>query len=81
MEHRATQADLGIVVRYDNYFRSGESFTKAALFQAKRLYTSDRHGSLYSERDVFQGFDSQQLLPGSAGVDTSGASLRGSLVI
>jgi hypothetical protein len=62
VEHRLTQTDLGIIIRYDNHFRTGESFAKAALFQAKRLYGSARRESRYSERDAFQSLDGQQLL-------------------
>lgn len=63
VENRLNQADLGIILRYDNFFRSDESFTKAALFQAKRLYCAHRtRRQAYSEQDRFEGFDTKQLL-------------------
>jgi hypothetical protein len=63
VENRINQADLGIIIRYDNFFRPIESFTKAALFQAKRVYSSHRNYSkTYSENDRFEGFDVAQLL-------------------
>jgi len=63
VENRITQADLGVVLRYDNFFRPNESFSKAALFQAKRLFCASRnHGLSYSEDDRFESFDLKQLL-------------------
>lgn len=63
VENRFNQADLGIVTRYDNFFRPDESFSKAALFQAKRLYCAHRTRShVYSEQDRFEGFDTRQLI-------------------
>src|SRR2546425_544191 len=58
-----TGADLGVVLRYDNFFRPNESFSKAALFQAKRLFCARRnHGLSYSEDDRFESFNTEQLL-------------------
>jgi hypothetical protein len=63
VENRLNQADLGIIVRYDNFFRPDMSFSKAVLFQAKRLYRAYRdHSQTYSENDRFEGFDTKQLL-------------------
>jgi len=63
VENRITQADLGVVLRYDNFFRPNESFAKAALFQAKRLFCASRNHRLsYSEDDRFESFDTKQLL-------------------
>lgn len=63
VENRITQADLGVVLRYDNFFRPSESFSKAALFQAKRLFCAQgNHGPSYSEEDRFESFDTKQLL-------------------
>jgi hypothetical protein len=62
VENRVTQADLGVILRYDNFFRPGDSFSKAALFQAKRLYCRSRRGPAYSDDDRFEKFDTVQLL-------------------
>jgi hypothetical protein len=62
VENRLTQADLGVILRYDNFFRPEESFSKAALFQAKRLYCRSRRGPAYSDDDRFEKFDTDQLL-------------------
>jgi len=59
-ENRVTQADLGIILRYDNSYRRDESFSKAVLFQAKRIVPSSRHSS-YSERDAFKRLETDQL--------------------
>jgi len=62
VERRVNQADLGVIVRYDNHFRPGDSFAKAVLFQAKRLYSSPRTEPQYSESDTFESIDRGQLL-------------------
>src|SRR5580698_1406089 len=62
VENRITQADLGVILRFDNFFRPTESFSKAALFQAKRLYCQARRGPTYSADDRFVKFDPDQLL-------------------
>jgi len=61
IENRVTQADLGIILRYDNFYRHDESFSKAVLFQAKRIFPSSRHSQSYSERDVFKSLEIDQL--------------------
>lgn len=61
VENRITQADLGVIIRYDNFYRPDESFSKAALFQAKRLYCRQRNGQAYSEQDRFEKLDVAQL--------------------
>jgi hypothetical protein len=61
IENRLTQADLGVILRYDNTYRRNESFAKAVLFQAKRIFPSVRHASQYSERDVFKSIEIDQL--------------------
>jgi hypothetical protein len=61
VENRLTQADLGIVLKYNNFFRPDDSFSKAALFQAKRIFASSRHSQTYSDRDIFKSLEVDQL--------------------
>lgn len=60
IERRLTSADLGVIVEYRDYLAGAVTFTRGALFQAKRLY-SGRPGQPYSLDDSFREFDVDQL--------------------
>lgn len=59
IERRLTSSDLGIVVEYRDYLTGVSSFTRGALFQAKRLYPQ-AVGEEYSADDCFREFDVAQ---------------------
>ncbi len=61
VENKLTQADLGVILRYNNSFRPGATFSKAGLFQAKRIFASARDARSYSERDIFKSLEIDQL--------------------
>ncbi|MEI7924334.1 MAG: hypothetical protein WCJ40_20695 [Planctomycetota bacterium] len=57
-ESKATKADLGLVLDYRDHIQPELSFCKAALFQAKRLY-SDRDG-VYRLSSVYDAYNETQ---------------------
>ena len=58
VENRINQADLGVIsCAMTICFCPGDSFSKAALFQAKRLYRRSRRGPAYSDDDRFEKLD------------------------
>jgi hypothetical protein len=60
IERRLTSSDIGVVVKYTDNVQPRDSFTRGALFQAKRLYASAT-GRAYSVDDSFKEFDLAQL--------------------
>lgn len=60
IESRLTSADLGVIVEYRDYLGTGDSFTRGALFQAKRLYPRVL-GEQFRLGDSFREFDRAQL--------------------
>jgi hypothetical protein len=62
IERRLTSSDLGVIVDYRDNFNSANSFQKAALFQAKKLYGGNKHhNGRYSVNDCFDELDPEQL--------------------
>ena len=59
MENWVTQSDIGIVLKYEDYFVPAESWTSSLLLQAKRLFPQG-HGTQYTEASRFESFDSKQ---------------------
>lgn len=63
IERRLTSSDIGLIVDYRDHLAPAQSFETGALFQAKRLFRSKRHGlSSYSLADRFESFEPEQLV-------------------
>ncbi|MGE3673606.1 MAG: hypothetical protein AB7K71_28285 [Polyangiaceae bacterium] len=63
IERRLTSSDIGMIVSYRDHLVPSHSFETGALFQAKRLFPSQRRGeSAYSLADRFESFETEQLV-------------------
>ena len=63
LESRATKADFGLILKYENNaFPDQESWIAAYLIQAKSLYSDSKPGErvLYSRRSKFKGIKRNQ---------------------
>lgn len=60
MERWVTQADIGLIIQFEDYLLPSESWCIAWLLQAKRLYPDSRNPLIYSEVSSFGAFDPQQ---------------------
>lgn len=59
-ERWVTQADLGIVVRFDDRFTPEKSWSTAWLLQAKRIYPRRRTSAVFDETSRFLAIDPRQ---------------------
>lgn len=75
IEHYVTQADIGLVVRYENQFESRTSSTNCWLLQAKRLFPTNKSlPAAYTLKSTFSSRNPEQeermkLLNEWAGID------------
>lgn len=61
IEHYITQADIGLIVRYENQFDSSASSTNCWLLQAKRVFPTSRTGpATYTLKSAFSSRNSEQ---------------------
>jgi len=59
-ENRISQADLGLIVKYENNFEPQLSGQRSWLLQAKRLYPTDLNPTRYEPKAKFGAVDVQQ---------------------
>src|SRR3989304_9800035 len=60
MERWVTQADLGLIISYEDYLLPSESWSAAWLLQAKRLQPISRNPLVYTDRSRFAAYDPEQ---------------------
>jgi hypothetical protein len=61
LERYVTQADIGLIIEYQNQFSPDKSFRRPWLLQAKRAFPSRRTASQYDHTSAFESADAAQL--------------------
>ena len=61
LERYVTQADIGLIIDYQNQFNPQRSFRRPWLLQAKRAFPAKRSNSQYDHTSAFESFDQSQL--------------------
>jgi hypothetical protein len=60
VERWITQADLGLIIKCENYLMSSDSWEACWLLQAKRAYPDSRNPPVFSDRSRFAAYDPAQ---------------------